>query len=473
MADARRSDHVFPSEVGIHSGLNRIKIPRVLLKEQPSSKPGELNELRTSKPFLKLKQKSVAHAQGKISGFYNEELFGSLHSRFDAAKETIDTELATFAADVMDVLQTIDSSSPEGPKMAEDLLYLAQQCVEMTSSDFVLNCQTVLVKWLCTRMLFILTRCTRLQGFCSFRKREPIDENSINKFKKCLESIPAVEMSWSLASDIADSDSAIAMYQRVDGEQKLQGQSEVSLFPKPAGQKGITSGKDSRDSVKIFCCGSLHEHNHSFDGSLMEPERTLNGFDSVIYKSALNCIDVDEHLVKLAEILELIIESRNLNSIGSLDNSRMQNLSSAVTSEVYSPKIRSPGNEAWQLWTILQEDVTLILSGWNMVDLSDIARCVAGTDLSKEGSHKFLLACMHATLARYLQRLVQSSMVSTPLNISHKERTTIDDFEIIKPISRGAFGKFFLASKKDNRRPICHKVKIFDERRLKAQKIVN
>lgn len=29
-----------------------------------------------------------------------------------------------------------------------------------------------------------------------------------------------------------------------------------------------------------------------------------------------------------------------------------------------------------------------------MVDLSDIARCVAGTDLSKEGSHEFLLACM-------------------------------------------------------------------------------
>ena len=29
-----------------------------------------------------------------------------------------------------------------------------------------------------------------------------------------------------------------------------------------------------------------------------------------------------------------------------------------------------------------------------MVDLSEIVRCVAGTDLSKEGSHEFLLACM-------------------------------------------------------------------------------
>ncbi|KAK8642446.1 hypothetical protein V6N13_011789 [Hibiscus sabdariffa] len=715
MADARRNDHVFSSEVGIPSGLNRIKTPRALLKEQPSSKSGELNESRTSKPFLKLKQKSLAHAQGKKSGkkmarwfssyisrnstqgfnnntnieeavseiktrdkepagtkpgmenkfngkkssaesagysivskgvksfshelgpkggipstyprahSYNDlkELFGSLHSRFDAAKEVVDMELATFETDVMDVLQTIDSSLPECRKMAEDLLYLAQQCVEMTPSECRVKCETIvqdltekrqlcqtaLVKWLCTRMLFILTRCTRLLQFQ--KEKEPIDENSINKFKKCLESIPAVEMSCTLASDIADSYSANAMYQRVDGEQKLQGQSEVSLFPKPAGQKDITSGEDSTipekisatqgsqpdftpheqpfcqadsnfvgDSVKKSCCSSLHEHSHNFDGSLMEPEQILDGSDSVICriceeavpishleshsyicayadKCALNCIDVDERLVKLAEILELIIESWSLNSIGSPENSRMQNLSSAVTSEGYSPKIsewRNKGVEGMfedihEMDTASIEDSHLAsidfkghlgmrlgnygassstgsmtsLSSNNtprgshfdsfwlernnpseledvqqMVDLSDIARCVAGTDLSKEGAHEFLLACMqdlqdilrHSKLKalvidtfgcrietllreKYIlaceasdvkspmkcdeqrenSRLLsdnasQSSTVSTPLNMSHKERTTIDDFEIIKPISRGAFGKVFLARKR-------------------------
>ncbi|KAK8580914.1 hypothetical protein V6N13_143972 [Hibiscus sabdariffa] len=176
-------------------------------------------------------------------------------------------------------------------------------------------------------MLFILTRCTRLLQFQ--KEKEPIDENSINK--NCRDKVR-------------------------------------SLFPKPAGQKGITSGKDSTipeknpatqgsqpdftsheqplyqadvnfvgDSMKNICCGSLHEHNHSFDGSLMEPERTsdsmicsiceqavpISHLESHSYicayadKCALNCIDVDERLVKLAEILELIIESRNLNSIGS------------------------------------------------------------------------------------------------------------------------------------------------------------
>lgn len=47
-----------------------------------------------------------------------------------------------------------------------------------------------------------------------------------------------------------------------------------------------------------------------------------------------------------------------------------------------------------------------------------------------------------------LDNASQSSSASTPVHSSHKERTSIDDFEIIKPISRGAFGKVFLARKR-------------------------
>ncbi|XVE69918.1 hypothetical protein DITRI_Ditri10aG0029900 [Diplodiscus trichospermus] len=726
MADTRRNDCVFSSEVGIPSGLNRIKTTRVSLKEQTSSRLGELNESRTSKPPFKQKQKSVARGQGKTSGFskeveqkgkkitrwftsyisrnsnqavknvgnsedggsevnildkeepartklgymenrlngkkpsaesayssivskglksfshelgpkggipsahprahsYNDlkELLSSLHSRFDAAKEVVDKELATFSGEVMDVLQSIDSSSPEGHKMAEDLLFLAQQCVEMTSSQFRvkcetivqnltekrLQCQTVLVKWFCTRMLFILTRCTRLLQFQ--KEKEPIDEKSLNKLKKCLESIPAVEMSWTLTAAVADSHSADAIYQTADGEHKLQGQNKESSFPEQAGRNDLTSGKDptirekisptqrSRsdftsqeqkfcqtdssfvgNSMNASCCSSLHEHCHNFDGSLIEPERTLDGSESVICriceeavpvshleshsyicayadKCALNCIDVDECLVKLAEILEQIIESRNLSSIGSPENSKMQCLSSAVTSEGYSPKIsewRNRGVEGMfedihEMDTACIEDSLLTSidfkghlgmrlgnygassstgsmtsvsstntprashfdSFWlernnpsepedvqQMVDLSDIARCVASTELTKEGSHEFLLACMQdlqdvlrhsklkalvidtfgARIEKFLRekyilacevtdvksptscseqrensRLFsdnasQSSTMPTPTTMPLKERTTIDDFEIIKPISRGAFGKVFLARKR-------------------------
>lgn len=40
------------------------------------------------------------------------------------------------------------------------------------------------------------------------------------------------------------------------------------------------------------------------------------------------------------------------------------------------------------------------------------------------------------------------SLRASPLNPRAKDRTSIEDFEIIKPISRGAFGRVFLARKR-------------------------
>lgn len=41
-----------------------------------------------------------------------------------------------------------------------------------------------------------------------------------------------------------------------------------------------------------------------------------------------------------------------------------------------------------------------------------------------------------------------SPCLLAPLHSSRKERTSIEDFDIIKPISRGAYGKVFLARKR-------------------------
>lgn len=40
------------------------------------------------------------------------------------------------------------------------------------------------------------------------------------------------------------------------------------------------------------------------------------------------------------------------------------------------------------------------------------------------------------------------SLRASPINACSKDRTSIEDFEIIKPISRGAFGRVFLARKR-------------------------
>ena len=308
-------------------------------------------------------------------------------------------ELSSLTEDILDALQKWDSSP--GNEMAEDLLILAEQCMEMTPSEFRIkcerivqgltkkrqHCQTAFLKWLFTRMLFILTRCTRLLRFQ--KDSEPIDEKSLHNFTKCLESIPAVEMNWVPYSRIVDSVSDYESNEKSDANHELQWQNKVSSLleqtwcrsEEPADKSGIFSRKDSKvliqkppsQNSQIDFYSHIEQDGNfpgkpmnSFeDDSLHEPERNLDGSDSVICriceenvptshlephsyicayadKCDLKYQDVDECLSKLAEILEQIIESRNLNyhaSICSPENSKTQITNSAVLSEGYSPKI--------------------------------------------------------------------------------------------------------------------------------------
>ncbi|KAI9200017.1 hypothetical protein LWI28_001562 [Acer negundo] len=574
--------------------------------------------------------KSFSHELGPKGGIssahprahsYNDlkELLDTLHSKFDAAKEVVNSELASFSIDVMDVLEKMDSSFSEGHKMVEDLLNLAQQCIEMNSSLFRVKCELIvqdltenrqqcqsgLFKWLFTRMLFILTRCTRLLMFR--KEREPIDEKSLHKFKKCLESIPAVETSWEHNPGISDSD--YDLYKRCDAKLKCLGQNKISSVPEdqlsssePADQSGITSSKNSvgieeklppqktqinycseeqqvhqvndrfvTKSANDSSCHSLHEQEQCTDGSdsiicrICEEIVPISHLESHSYicayadKCELNCLDLDERLLKLSEILEQIAECCSSSfhpSVGSPENSRLPITTSGLISEGYSPKIsewRNKGLEGMfedihEMDTACIDDshpnainlkghfgvklsshgassstgsITSVSSTntprtghfdsfWlehnnpseledvqQMIELADIARCVADTDYSKEGSYEFLLACLqdlqdvlqHSklkalvidTFGSRIEKLLRekyiiacelldvkspsifnkhkensrllldtaspNSTVSTPI-LSHKDRTSIDDFEIIKPISRGAYGKVFLARKR-------------------------
>lgn len=322
-----------------------------------------------------------------------------MHSRFDAAKEVVNVELSSLTGDIMDELQKNDKSP--GQEMVEDLLILAQQCMEMTPSEFRSKCETIVqdltekrqhcqtafLKWLFTRMLFILTRCTRLLRFQ--KDSEPIDEKSLQNFTKCLESIPAVEMNWVPYSRIVDSGSDYDSNGKSDTKHEIRWQNQVSSLLEqtwcssgdPADKCGITSREDSmvlvqkavsQDSQMDFLPHIKQDgnfprklRNNFEDGSLPEPEQSLDGSDLVICriceenvptshleshsyvcayadKCDLKYLDIDERLSKLAEILEQIIESRNLNfqaSFCSPENSRLQITNCALISEGYSPKI--------------------------------------------------------------------------------------------------------------------------------------
>ncbi|WCJ35156.1 Protein kinase superfamily protein [Euphorbia peplus] len=343
-------------------------------------------------------------------------LLGSLDSRFDAVKEVVNAELANFVCEVVDVLDKIDSSLQEELIMAEDLLILAQLCMDMTCSQFRVKCELYvqdltekrqrcrygLLKWLFTRMLFILTRCTRLLQFQ--KDSDHIDEKSLRKFKKCLESVPSVDMNWVVDNGIDDSDLSNSLNQKDDLKQRVQGQNTISSIPEttchsskePDDQCGLTSRKDmtleqklssqklnneTLSQVKHLCqvdkssirksmndsIFSLNEHEQCLDKSFQEQEQLLDEseLDTVICricehdvpishleshsyicayadKCDLKSLVIDERLSNLADILEQIVESRSMNfhpSCESPENIRSQPTNSVTLAEVYSPKI--------------------------------------------------------------------------------------------------------------------------------------
>ncbi|XP_052874812.1 probable serine/threonine protein kinase IREH1 isoform X2 [Gossypium arboreum] len=108
-----------------------------------------------------------------------EETLVAIRAKFDKAKEEVNSDLAIFAADLVGVLERTADSHPEWQETIEDLLVLARSCAMTPPGEFWLQCEGIVqelddkrqelpacvLKQLYTRMLFILTRCTRLLQF--------------------------------------------------------------------------------------------------------------------------------------------------------------------------------------------------------------------------------------------------------------------------------------------------------------------
>lgn len=108
-----------------------------------------------------------------------EEVLSMIRTKFDKAKEEVDSDLHIFAADLVGVLEKNAESHPEWQETIEDLLVLARSCAMTSPGDFWLQCEGIvqelddrrqelpmgMLKQLHTRILFILTRCTRLLQF--------------------------------------------------------------------------------------------------------------------------------------------------------------------------------------------------------------------------------------------------------------------------------------------------------------------
>ncbi|XP_061340467.1 probable serine/threonine protein kinase IRE [Gastrolobium bilobum] len=131
----------------------------------------ELNS-KGVKPFPLWKHRTFGHM---------EEVMVAVKAKFEKLKEEVDSDLGAFAGDLVGTLEKISGSNREWKEKErlEDLLVVARQCEKMSPTEFWIKCETIvqnlddkrqelpvgILKQAHTRLLFILTRCTRLVQF--------------------------------------------------------------------------------------------------------------------------------------------------------------------------------------------------------------------------------------------------------------------------------------------------------------------
>ncbi|XP_027356126.1 probable serine/threonine protein kinase IRE [Abrus precatorius] len=128
----------------------------------------ELNS-KGVRPFPIWKHRAFGHV---------EEVMAEIRAKFEKLKEEVDSDLGGFAGDLVGILEK-NSGRDEWKERLEDLLVVAQQCAKMSATEFWIKCESIvqnlddkrqelpvgILKQVHTRLLFILTRCTRLVQF--------------------------------------------------------------------------------------------------------------------------------------------------------------------------------------------------------------------------------------------------------------------------------------------------------------------
>lgn len=114
----------------------------------------------------------------------------AIRAKFDKLKEEVNCDLGVLAGDLVGILEKSSDSHPEWQESLEDLLVIARKCATMSPSEFWVKCEGIvlnlddrrqelpmgILKQAYTRLLFILTRCTRL---VQFQKESGYEEEHI------------------------------------------------------------------------------------------------------------------------------------------------------------------------------------------------------------------------------------------------------------------------------------------------------
>ncbi|XP_042494848.1 probable serine/threonine protein kinase IREH1 [Macadamia integrifolia] len=223
-------------------------------------------------------------------------------------------------------------------------------------------------------------------------------------------------------------------------------------------------------------------------------------------------LSVNERLISIAETLEKMVESHShkdlQNIIGSVDVAKVSNSSITEESVGLSPKLSDWSHKGSEdMVDCLPGAVDFVFVAGKgayaehedlpqMNEIADIARCAANLPMDDGQSISNLVSCLEdlrvivdhrkldaltvETFGACIEKLIREkylqlcelvdddkvdlmstvidedapmeddmvrSLRTSPIH-SSKDRTSIDDFEIIRPISRGAFGPIYLAKKR-------------------------
>ncbi|PKA56671.1 hypothetical protein AXF42_Ash012801 [Apostasia shenzhenica] len=128
-----------------------------------------------------LNSKGTSHLPiRKLRGLTSpEDIMVVMKSKFKRLKEEVNAELGVYAGDLVGILEKATEQRPEWREPLEDLLVISQKCAEMSPDEFWVKCEGIVqnlddrrqelpmgtLKQVHTRILFILTRCTRLLQF--------------------------------------------------------------------------------------------------------------------------------------------------------------------------------------------------------------------------------------------------------------------------------------------------------------------
>ncbi|KAG9452438.1 hypothetical protein H6P81_005342 [Aristolochia fimbriata] len=218
----------------------------------------ELNS-KGVRPFPGRMRRGLNHPEGMMT---------LIREKFDRLKEEVDSDLGIFAGYLVAVLEKDVEFVPER-KTLEDLLVLASKCAKMSSSDFWSQCEGIvqklddrrqelpmgIMKQVHTRLLFILTRCTRLLQFYK---------------EGCL----------------AEDEHILGLHQL----------SDLGVYSgQVLGDKSFLSGKDPIEMTKKF------SHGHDQDGPKQSEEQGLDSGKSPVSTPSRNRISSWKKLPSAAE----------------------------------------------------------------------------------------------------------------------------------------------------------------------------